>query len=111
MAETDNITVDEGVYVPFEWIDDPDNYTPITAERMNHIEQGIAKVSQSCDSINQTLKVDGLIEFVRFSANEWGLFSVWFRRDGVGYELSFTTSGIYLKYSADGKLVWSIGKD
>lgn len=31
-------------YTPFEWADGEQGGTPITAERLNHIEQGIADV-------------------------------------------------------------------
>lgn len=31
-------------YTPFEWADGEEGGTPITAERLNHIEQGIADI-------------------------------------------------------------------
>ena|SRR5690625_1342211 len=31
-------------YTPFEWADGEEGGTPITAERLNHIEQGIANI-------------------------------------------------------------------
>lgn len=58
MPLSDNISFDEnGIYIPQTWLDGTGegNYTPITADRMNHIEQGIVGLSEAWDS--QSLKL------------------------------------------------------
>lgn len=36
-------------YTPYEWADGPEGGTPIVAERLNHIEQGIADAAQAAE--------------------------------------------------------------
>ena len=63
MPLSDNISFDEnGIYIPQTWLDGTGegNYTPITADRMNHIEQGIVGLSEAWDSQSQILS-DGSI--------------------------------------------------
>ena len=59
MPLSDNISFDEnGIYIPQTWLDGTGegNYTPITAGRMNHIEQGILGLSEAWDSQSQTVE-------------------------------------------------------
>lgn len=52
----ENIAFDEdGLYIPQTWLDGigEGNYTPVTADRMNHIEQGIKGLSDAWDSQSQ----------------------------------------------------------
>lgn len=54
----ENIAFDEnGLYIPQTWLDGvgEGNYTPISADRMNHIEQGIKGLSDAWDSQSQML--------------------------------------------------------
>lgn len=49
----ENIAFDEnGLYIPQTWLDGvgEENFTPMTADRMNHIEQGIKGLSDAWDS-------------------------------------------------------------
>lgn len=49
----ENIAFDEnGLYIPQTWLDGvgEGNFTPLTADRMNHIEQGIKGLSDRWDS-------------------------------------------------------------
>lgn len=77
MAEinSDGIIVSENsLYVPQTWIDGVDEYTPLNAERLNHMELGIAKVAESCDSISQIVEkaqaaVENALAPVALSAN------------------------------------------
>ena len=52
----ENIAFDEnGLYIPQTWLDGvgEENFTPMTADRMNHIEQGIKGLSDAWDSQSQ----------------------------------------------------------
>ena len=54
----ENIAFDEnGLYIPQTWLDGvgEENFTPMTADRMNHIEQGIKGLSDAWDSQYQQL--------------------------------------------------------
>lgn len=56
----ENIAFDEnGLYIPQTWLDGvgEGNYTPMTADRMNHIEQGIKGLSDAWDSQYQWLEI------------------------------------------------------
>lgn len=53
------IVSDQSIYVPQTWIDGVDECTPINAERLNHMELGIADVAERCDPLLQTISVNG----------------------------------------------------
>lgn len=60
-----DLNAQKGTYVASEWKDNSDDYTPITPERMNHMEQGIQKNSEDLkhlgdtwDSANQLIAVE-----------------------------------------------------
>ena len=70
MPLSDNISFDEnGIYIPQTWLDGTGegNYTPITADRMNHIEQGIVGLSEAWDSQSQGIR---RIVFFRHNTGE-----------------------------------------
>ncbi len=57
----ENIAFDEnGLYIPQTWLDGvgEENFTPMTADRMNHIEQGIKGLSDAWDSQSQWVEID-----------------------------------------------------
>lgn len=39
-------------YKPQEWVDGKDGGTPLSADRLNHIEQGIAEHSHDADDVS-----------------------------------------------------------
>ena len=47
--------VDEGTYVAHEWKDQPDDYTPMTPEVMNHMEQGIQDNSEDIKELRDSV--------------------------------------------------------
>ncbi len=56
----ENIAFDEnGLYIPQTWLDGvgEENFTPMTADRMNHIEQGIKGLSDAWDSQSQAQSI------------------------------------------------------
>ncbi len=56
----ENIAFDEnGLYIPQTWLDGvgEENFTPMTADRMNHIEQGIKGLSDAWDSQSQPVLI------------------------------------------------------
>lgn len=62
-----NLNNDQGTYIASEWKDQPDDYTPITPERLNHMEQGIQANSEDIktlgDSVSQQLIQCGSVSF------------------------------------------------
>lgn len=59
------------IYVPQTWIDEANSCTPITADRLNHMEQGIKACSDAWDSISSRLDLTTLdkVSFTRASTN------------------------------------------
>lgn len=73
----------QGTYVASEWKDQPDDYTPITPERLNHIEQGIQANSEDIktlgDSVSRQLPINLL------STNEAIRIDLASYKQGTGY--------------------------
>lgn len=51
--ELQDITVEDGPWIPMEFIDDPDDFTPLTAEALNHMNAGIKRANDVCDFLSQ----------------------------------------------------------
>lgn len=49
-----DLNAQKGTYVAAEWKDDISDFTPITADRLNHIEQGIQANSQDIKSLGDS---------------------------------------------------------
>lgn len=47
------IVSDNTIYVPQTWIDEVDECTPLSAERLNHMELGIANCAERWNSLSQ----------------------------------------------------------
>lgn len=46
------IVSDNSIYVPQTWVDEVDVCTPISAERLNHMELGMCDIAERCDSLS-----------------------------------------------------------
>lgn len=61
----------KGTYVAATWKDDTSNPTPITPERLNHMEQGIQANSQDIKTIGDSIShiESGTLKFTNLTAN------------------------------------------
>ena len=90
---------DEGTYVAHEWKDQPDDYTPITPEKLNHIEQGIQDNSEDIKALG-----DSVSRALLYDSNDTASFSAITLSDDVS-----NYSMIEIQHSASGVLKTSAG--
>lgn len=120
------LNAQKGTYIANEWKDgfgvEGKDYTPITAERLNHIEQGIAANSQdlktlgdSWDSASQEVKINSSrIKGVEFSSVDTNSGNInrhpgikWTMNDGTDLLAYFNENGIALRNQTAGELIYS----
>lgn len=90
-------TVDEGVWLPWEWKDDLDDFTPITPERLNHMNEGIKRANDACDSLSQLGKL-GVSRNTATGVMQLSVTS----GDGKATYLALSDSSIYYKNETTG---------
>lgn len=94
----ENIAFDEnGLYIPQTWLDGvgEENFTPMTADRMNHIEQGIKGLSDAWDSQSQ-LSVLKTVTDLKIRTYHGGIAFEFMLFDGTHRQVCFYHEGVRL---------------
>lgn len=117
-----DLNAQKGTYVASEWKDGVDDFTPITPERLNHIEKGVESNSQDLkklgdawDSASSEFSVNtSRVKSVRIDAINTGSGELlkhpgfyFTMADGTELLLYASENGLFFRNQTDNSTIWT----